>query len=448
MSDTRFWILDPSGENNILGFKKDQYPASSNQYPVTRIMARFIYKAKKGPAEIVEGVIEAPNQDAAIDKISEMGCVPIRVTQETQEVSKKAPDAGKVKVSRRLGLFKKIGSKELTVFLEQLSSLVRSKVPLLEAISILYEQTENLFLKEIISHIQNEIREGATLSQSLRSYPRVFPLLYINMIDSGEVGGVLEQTLMRIVELRSKDEEIKNKVLSALAYPVFIVFVGIITVFVLLTFVIPRMAVMFEDMGQVLPLSTRLLIYFSNKVKKYWLYAAAVLAGLGFMLRKRGISRAEKVIIDRFKLKMPLIGNFLKKTILARFARTLGTLLTNGIPLFQAIDITIPIVNNEIFRMELERVRQEIVEGGSLANSMKKSEWFPRFMSNIIAVGEKGGRLTEALSEVAGFYERDIDTATKTMASLIEPVIILVMGLAVGFIVMAMILPIFQMNVG
>jgi len=414
-------------------------------------MPKFTYKAKKGPKDVVEGVIEAQNREDAAEKLTQMGLFPIRVSKQAsvkEPSGKKASLESKPSGQKQLSLFKKVGAKELTVFLEQLSSLIRSKVPLLEAVSVLYEQTDNLYLKEISSYIQNEIKEGATLSESLRKYPNVFPVLYVNMIDSGEVGGVLEQALMRVVELRNKEEEVKSKVVSALAYPIFIVIVGIITVFVLLAFVIPRITVMFSEMGQSLPFVTRVLIAVSTAIKKYWLWAVAGIAALAFTFKRRGVTRKEKIVIDKIKLGLPLFGDFLKKTILARFARTLSTLLANGIPLFQAIDITVPVMNNEVFRMELEKVRQDIVEGGSLANSLKMSEWFPRFASNIIAVGEKGGRLKEALAEVAGFYERDIDATTKTMASLIEPAIILVMGLLVGFIVMAMILPIVQMNVG
>lgn len=410
-------------------------------------MPKFSYTAKKSPKEVIQGTIEAENQDVAVDKINQMGYVPIRVVAvEEESIQEKQKAAVSAKGPRGIGLFRKVRARELTIFMEQLTSLVKSKVPLLEAIKVVHEQTENVNLKNIISDIQSGIRDGRSLAHSLSKHPAVFPPLYVNMIESGEVAGVLEETLIRLVEFRNKEEEISSKISAALAYPIFILMVGVVTVFILLGFVIPKMSSLFNEIGQALPLPTRILLSLSQKIKAYWYWALAIFALLVLSLKKRRLTKKQKEYIDRLKVKLPLLGKFIKKSVLARFSRTLAVLLANGIPLFQAIKITIPTVDNEIFKSELNSINQDITEGASLGQSIKKSAWFPRFVSNMLAVGEKGGNLEGALLEVANFYEREVDKATKIMTSLFEPAIILAMGLVVGFVVFAMLLPIFQIN--
>ncbi|UCB57603.1 MAG: type II secretion system F family protein [Candidatus Omnitrophota bacterium] len=412
-------------------------------------MAKFYYEAKRGPKELITGTVEAESQEAVVEKLNQMGYVPIRIKPADKgsfkiKLTQKAPQ----KRGTVSGLFKKVRAREVTILTEQLASLVKSRVPLLEAMGVLVEQTENAQLKDVLSNIRKEIRDGRTLSQSLKKYPQIFPPLYINMIESGEAGGVLEQTLSRLSEFRNREEDLRAKVTSALAYPVFIILVGIATVFILLTFVIPRMASLFGDFGQALPLPTKLLLSVSSQIKRYWYLLLALIAIAIIMFKRSGVREKEKEALDRFKLKLPLLGEFLKKTALARFCRTFGLLLGSGIPVFQAVRITIPTLDNEVFKLELEAVRKNIVSGMSLEQSIKKSTWFPRFMANMLAVGEKGGNLEEALLEVASFYEREVDKMTKILTSLLEPAIILIMGLLVGFIVFAMLLPIFQINIG
>ena len=412
-------------------------------------MATFNYRAKKGPKEVVTGMIEAGSEAAAIDKLEQTGYVPINVTPVKAGDSKKItiPTPESSRQLKGLSPAGRVRSKDLTIFTEQLAGLVRSKLPLLEAIDILLEQTENRALKEIISHIQKDIKDGSALSEGLSKYPRIFSTLYVNMVRSGEAGGVLEETLARLTDFRNKEEELKAKVGSALAYPIFIIIVGVMTIFALLTFVIPRLSSLFSEMGQVLPLSTRILISISSQIKNYWYWGLTAIIAVVFILRRRGIRTNEKIMFDQLKLKLPLLRDFIKKSILARFSRTLGILLANGIPVFQALEISIPTVDNEIFKIELEKVRKDVIDGISLEQGMRRSELFPRFMTNMLAVGERGGNLQETLSEVADFYERQIDKTMKVITSLLEPLIILIVGLVVGFIVLAMLMPIFQMNI-
>ena len=412
-------------------------------------MTKFNYEAKKGPKEIVAGIIESDSQEAAVDKLNQMGYVPISVIPVGKNsLEKHSHVQNKGKEASQPVLSGKVRSKDLTIFIEQLASLIKSKVPILEAIAVLHEQIESIPLRQIILHVQSEIREGSTLSQSLSRYPKVFPILYINMIESGEAGGVLEETLMKLADFRNKEEETRAKVVSALAYPIFIIIIGIVTIFALFVFVIPRMTSLFGEMGQTMPLPTRILLAISSLVRNYWYWALAIIAAGVFIIKRGSRRKSEKIIFDRFKLKLPLIGEFIKKTQLTEIARSFALLLANGIPILQAIKITIPTLDSEVFKLELQTVHKNIIDGMSLEQSMKKSKWFPRFMTNMLAVGERGGNLEEALLDVARFYEREVDKTTKIITSLLEPAIILVTGIVVGFIVFAMLLPIFQLNFG
>ena len=412
-------------------------------------MAKFIFKAKKGPKQIEEGIIEAENEEAVQEKLAARGYIPVKIIlAEKEPLKKKATFSVKNIKLKEKKLSKAIRGIHVTLFTEQFFSLVKSKLPILEAVNILYEQTENISLKRIILNVYEDIKEGSTLAQALIKHPKAFPQIYVNMIKAGEAGGVLEETLERLVEFRNKEEEIKSKVISALAYPIFMIMVGVMTVVVLLTFVIPRLTALFVDMEQSLPLPTQMLISLSEYIRNYWFLGIFLGVLLVFVFKRRGISRKEKIIIDGFKLKIPLIGDFIKKNSLSRFSRTLSMLLGSGIPLFEGISEAIPTMDNEVFKLEFDKVKQSIIDGSSLEQSLKKTKSLPSFMINILVVGEKGGRLNESLIEIANFYERDVDRVTKIMTSLIEPAIILIMGVVVGFIVFAMVLPIFQMNMG
>ena len=413
-------------------------------------MPIFVYQAKKGPQEVIEGTVEAATKEAAVSKIEQMGHVPIRINLQEHSAeakTRKAVSGGSSPVNR-LGLFARISSRDLNVFTEQLATLVKSKVPLFEAINILSTQTENILFKKIITSISGDLKDGKTLSESLTNYPQVFPLLYVNLIRSGESGGVLDETLKRLAKFRSDQEEVKANISSALAYPIFIIIVGLATITILLTFGIPRLVSLFTDAHQTLPLATRILISVSNLFRNSWYWILLVIGIAVFVLKRRKTSQKEKIVFDRFKLKLPLIGNFIKKAMLAEFTRTFALLLSNGIPVLDALSITIPTINNEVFKVELKNVHSDIIVGTPLSQSMKKSSWFPDFLTNMIAVGEKGGNLEEVLLEVAIFYEREINKLKKIMTALLEPIIILVMGLIIGFIVMAMLLPIFEINMG
>jgi type II secretory pathway component PulF len=404
-------------------------------------MARFTYIAKKGPREVVKGDIDAENRDDAVNSLIQQGYVPIEVREGAGADKKVKTRPFSLKPSRR-----KVRSFDITFFTQQLASLVKSKVSVLESIGILSRQTENRYMKDILTSIYKELEDGKMFSDALNAYPKYFSPLYVNMIRAGEIGGVLEESLTRLSDFREEEEEMKATVTSALAYPIFIFVVGIITIIMLVTFAVPRLIVLFEESGQSLPFVTQVLVSTAKILRSYWYLLLIILAGVIILFKRKGIGEKEKIAMDRIKFRLPVFGELIKKEGLARFSRSFGVLLGTGIPVLQAIKILILTVDNEIFKIALRNVEKSIVDGESLAKGIEYSAYFPPFMINMIAVGEKGGHLEQVLLEIAHFYEREVRKITKIVTSLLEPAIILVMGLIVGFIVFAMLLPIFEIN--
>lgn len=401
-------------------------------------MQIYYYRAKKGAGEIIEGRIEAGSEREAIEKLSQKGYLPLTLREDTACVEKDAPV-----------LIKKAGrvrAREVTVFSRQLASLLKSGVAILAALSIIREQSENASFQEVLSFIHKGIKEGATFSSVLAQYPKVFPNLYVAMVRAGEDSGTLPEALFRIADYRAKQEEILSRLRMALAYPALMGVVGVATVVFMLTFVMPRMMGIFENMGQNLPLPTRALIFISNLLRQNWYWIALIGAAVYFSARKQLKSEKAKMSASIFILGLPLFGKLILKAELARFCSTMELLLKNGISILQAIKIAVPVLENEALKKQLLQSCSDLEQGGSFGKSLKGAKFFPLFLSNLISVGEESGRLNEALGEAAGAYERDTDEAIRIMSALIEPLMILVMGIIVGFIVVAMLLPIFEIS--
>jgi type II secretory pathway component PulF len=402
-------------------------------------MATYKYRAKKGPTDIIEGTIDAQSETEAVEKISQLGFTPIQIEKQVLGFEPQGPGLNK-------SLFR-VRVREITVFSRQLASLLKSGVPILNSLNIISEQSENPNFKLMLRDIHNAVKNGSTFSSTLSGYPNVFPPLYIAMIRIGEDTGKLSDVLLRIADYRQKEEEMFSRFRMALAYPMFMAFVGIATVVFMLTFVMPRLTGLFVNMGQELPLPTQILISVSNALRFSWFWIVLVLA-IAIMIIKRELkTKTGKITFGALQLRLPLFGKFVLKAELARFARTLELLIRNGIPILRAIDIAVPVLDNEIIKKQLRQSYKELEQGGSFGRSLKSSKIFPLFMSNLISVGEASGEIDDALGEVASAYERDTDEAIRVMSSLLEPVMILGMGLIVGFIVVAMLLPVFQINI-
>ncbi len=401
-------------------------------------MPRYIYKAKRGPAEIKEGRIEAENQNQAAAKLSSMGLFVLSIEEETAAFIKKSKG--------RFLFFKSIRLRDLSNFTRQLSNLLDSGMTILNGLNVLMEQSESSHLRHTIGLIRDDVRGGVTLSAALVKYPKVFSVLYVSMVAAGEISGSLENVLRRLSDFMEKDEESISKVRASMAYPALMAFVGFITIFVLLSFVAPRLTSIFIDLGQALPMPTKILIGISSFFARFWMLMIIVMAITITAFNRWLKTEDGKAAFDGIKLKVPLLGSFVQKVEIARFGRTLGTLIGNGVPIIQALGVASSTLGNTVIRHDMEEAKKDVVEGAPLSVSIRKSGHFPVMVTNMIAVGEESGTLEKSLFKIADAYDTEIDRATKAITSLLEPGLILFMGIVVGFIVIAMLLPIFQLN--
>lgn len=406
---------------------------------------KFKYRARKGPSELIEGEIESENKDAALDKIVKDGLVPVSIVGAApcgrpnglnglnRVGDRRSPTRGRIKPS------------DVNVFWRQLASLLKAKMTLLSSLDVCYHQTEKWKFKQIILDLYNEAKNGRQFSESMKKYPWIFPALYASVIKAGEVSGALDKAVDRIAQFGEREEEIRSRVQSALAYPIFMFCVGILTVIIILTFVIPKLSPMFMDMGGSLPLSTKILISSSGFLNKFWMI---LLPGFGLffvIMWKGGVEPFKR--FNRFKHKIPFIRQLVKKNCIGRFSRTFSLVLGSNLPIFQALNISIPTLGDAGAEKDLEQVCERIKSGSSLAGSLRDTKFFPVFVTNMIAVGEESGDLVMILDEIARIYEREVDKLIRIVSSLLEPALILSVGLVIGAIVMAIILPILEMNV-
>lgn len=387
----------------------------------------------------MEGGLEAETEQEALAKLSQMGYFPLSIQrEETSPQGQAAP--------RSFRLFTRIRRRDITLFTRQLADLLESGLPLMRTLDVLREQMENPRLQEVLADLASQIRDGRSLSDALAIYPRVFSPLYVSMVRSGEVGGMLGEVLARLADFAEKEEELHVKMRSALAYPILILLVGMGTIAVLLIFVVPKLVLLFQEVGQILPLPTRVLIGLSQWFVSYWWLVVSI-AGLGvFLVRRGGLSQGARLAIDRIKLRLPVCGSLIKKVEIARFARSLATLLSHGVPILQGMQVVVQATGNELLRGEFQQIGEQLKGGDSLSQGMRRGRIFPALVTHMVAVGEEAGSLDRSLFKIADTYEREADRAMKLMTSLVEPVMILIMGSLVGFIVIAMLLPIFEID--
>ncbi len=399
-------------------------------------MPKYVYNAKAlSPVRILRGEIEAETKQQAINALSQMGHFPISV---------ELLDIGSYR--KNFWHLRKVSNKEMVLFTRQLSILLESGVNILQSLNMVSKQSSNGYLKMVLEDVVSKVKDGKPLSDSLASHPSVFSSLYSSMIATGEAGGNLAKTLNQLADFSEKNEEFKDSVRAALTYPVFVLCVGILTITILLVFVIPRLVNMFSDMGQVLPLPTRILIMISDALRNSW-WIIIIFIFLGIFLGRRAYLKPNgKFLWDGFKLKIPFYGQITLKTEISRLMRTFSLLLSSGITLVPSMDISSSVLGNQVLKIEVQNLKEDISKGSNLSAVFKKSKFFPEFVTNIVAIGEETGALEKSLSRIAEEYEKDVDRSLKTLAQMLEPMIILGVGLVVGFIVLSMLLPIFQLN--
>ncbi len=388
---------------------------------------------------MVEGSMEASNGGAVSLKLQEMGLLPVRVGTGTQ----------KNLLNREFDWpwkNRKIKKKDLLVFTQELHTLVRSGFPLDRSLSVLGELAESQALCNVIKDVLKEVKGGKSFSEALGKYPEVFPKVYVNMVKAGEAGGMLEEVLGRLVMFMETSENLRSYIVGALIYPVLLAIVGIASVTILTLFVVPRFAAIFKDMGVPLPLPMEILKGLSDFLSSYWWLVIIFVALIVAYLRRFRSSAAGRLLWDRWLLKLPLAGMVLRKVEVARFARTMGTLLHGGVPLLQAMTIVRDIISNQSIGTMIEPIRNGIKKGEGIAQPMKQSGVFPPLAMHLIEVGEESGKLDSMLIQVADVYDNEVRNGIKNLIAFFEPALILVMGIIIGTIVVSMLLAIFSIN--
>lgn len=398
-------------------------------------MPKFFYRAYTKNKERKEGFIDAESKSEALAKLDKLSLYPTNISEfnmATRDIAK--------------GSTKKINSSDVAIFTRQISNLLDAGLTILASLVLISRQTLKTSLKLVAEKLIEDLKAGKAFSDCLVKYPYTFSSLYVSLIRSGEAGGFLPEVMKRLADFMENEEEIKMRIRAAMIYPILIAAVGLITIFLLLGFVIPKLVLVFEDFGQVLPLPTQILIDLSAFVSQFWWLIVLVIAVILFLTKRLLKTPEGRSSFQRFQLRIPVVGGMILKRQLERFSRILATLLGNGVTILPSLEIVRDIMENDLLRQEVNKIHMEVRDGSSLARAISRAKYFPISLANIVSVGEESGSLEKVLSKVAGSFERELDRNIKIFISLLEPLMILVMGSIVAFIVTAMLLPVFQIN--
>ncbi|MCM8765889.1 MAG: type II secretion system F family protein [Candidatus Omnitrophica bacterium] len=403
-------------------------------------MPKFYYRARDAQGNLVEGTKEAVSEDQLVKGLSGSGLFVLDIEEKREVSLPKVPLP-----ALPLNFLQKIKARDIIVFTRQLATMLHAGVAFIDALSVIGEQTENRRLKAVIKEVTQAVKEGALFSKAISKYPHIFNQLYLSMVEVGEASGALEEVLNRIVSIMERDEDTRAKIKSALTYPVIIVIIALGVVGFLTTFVFPKFIAIFQQTGINLPLPTRLLFLFSSLVKKLWfVWLGAIFIAL-YLLKRYRKTEIGRYTTDKFMLSLPLIGNLTRKIILARFTRTLATLYSSGVPILKSLEIVERGIPNLVLIKILQKIRDDVREGKSLAKPMSQHKEFPPMMVQMIAVGEETGSIADMLNEVSRSYETEVEYALKNLTTAIEPLLIVFMGVIVGFTALSLFLPMFDM---
>ncbi|HMA86167.1 MAG TPA: type II secretion system inner membrane protein GspF [Desulfosalsimonadaceae bacterium] len=406
-------------------------------------MPIYEYTALNIKGKTVSNIIDADSTAAARQKLRSANIYPISIKEVYDREVKKE---GRLSAFLTKPLSARVKPAELAMMTRQLATLLGAGFPLVSAIYTLIPQASSNAFKRILSQIKDAIEEGSSFAEALSLYPDTFSPIYINMVKSGESSGTLELVLQRLADISERQQALTNRIRSAMAYPILMFIIGVIVLFVLLTYIVPSITAIFTDMGQTLPAPTRFLIAASEFMKTgWWMVLLGMIAVFaGFKQIKK--TDAGKYRMDQIVLKLPGIGNLVRKLAVGRFARTLGTLLDNGVSLLTALNIVKNVVGNRLVADTIEYAANEVEKGNSLARALAASNIFPHISIQMVQVGEQSGEMETMLGKVADIYESEVENTILSLTTLLEPAIILVMGVIVGFIVLSICLPIFEMN--
>ena len=404
-------------------------------------MSVFEYVALDEKGHQRKGFIDAPGVAAARQKLREENVYPVEINQ--AENRKETALSGALKIN----IWQRVSANDVSIFTRQLSTLLGAGMPLVPSLSILMKQASNPLLKKSLAQIREQVNEGKSLTESMSNFPQIFPPFYLNMVRAGEASGTINLVLERLADFSENQQTLMNKIRSALAYPLIMLFMGSAVIFLLMTFVVPKITGIFSDMHQTLPVITIIMITISNFLKSFWwlilILLAAAIAAFKYMTTG---TEAGKRMWDNAKLKIPVWGQVNRKIAIARFSRTLATLLQSGVPLLAAMEIVRNVVNNILIGEAIRKAGKDVEEGKGLSGPLTQSGIFPPLVTEMIAVGEQSGSLENMLNRIATAYETEAQADIMVMTSLLEPAMIIVMALLVAFIVFSILLPIFEMN--
>jgi type IV pilus assembly protein PilC len=397
------------------------------------VPATYDYKVRDRAGNMVTGQLVGDSEGLVMAKLREMGMTPVEV--------KKAGVGLKMEINLRPGHVK---LKSLAIFARQFATMVNSGLPILRALAILSEQTESTELKKVLTQVRIDVEQGASLSGAMSKHPKAFSDLFLAMVKAGETGGVLDNVLLRLADLTEKEVELRRKIKSAMTYPIAVVVLVILLMSAMLLFVVPQFESIYAQLGGSLPLPTRILLGVSRGVRTYWWMVLLGTSALAFGFRRWKKTPGGRLMIDSVKLRVPIFGSLFHKTALTRFSSTLGMLLRSGVPILQALDIVSETVNNKVIARAVSDVQGSVREGESIARPLGKHAVFPPMVVQMLAVGEETGAVDTMLDKVSDFYNSEVEAAVDSLTSLIEPVLIAIIGSAVGASVIALYMPMFN----
>lgn len=407
-------------------------------------MPVYQYKGYRTDGGTTAGIVDAESPKVARLKLRKVGVFPTDMTEQGQTISRsggKAPAAGVLS-----GRSPVLTTTDVALMTRQLATLLVAGLPLVEALGVLVDQADKKAIKSLLADVREQIRGGKSLSVVLEQYPKEFSQIYVHMVRAGEASGALDQILFRLAEFLEKQLSLKHKVTNAVLYPALMLVVGIGLLFFLMTFVVPKITAVFTNLKQALPWPTVVLMSISRFCADYWMIVLGALALAGWALQRALKTDAGSTMADRLLLKVPLIGEVARMVSISRLASTLATMLGSGVQLLDALDVSKRVMNNRVLEQTVEDARKNIKEGETIADPLKRSGEFPALATHMIAVGERSGEIEEMLRRIGQIYDAEVDRVIARFTSLLEPMMILVMGVLVFFIVVAILLPIFEMG--
>lgn len=402
-------------------------------------MAVFVWEGKTAQGKILKGEMEAANQASVLARLRSQ-----RIQPNPARVREKGK--GLEKELTIPGFAPKIQAHDIMLFTRQFATMIDAGLPIVQGLDILSQQSENKSFRNIIREIKQDIESGSTLADALKKHPKVFDDLYVNMVSAGEIGGVLNTILNRIALFIEKANKLKKKVKGAMIYPCTIVGVALIVVSILLLYVIPVFAELYGGMGKALPAPTQITINISNWFRSYFFYMVAVMVGIVVALKAYYKTEGGHFAIDNFMLKLPVLGDLLRKVAVARFSQNMSILLSSGVPILEGLAITAKTAGNKVIEKAIMTARTSISQGKTVAEPLIESKIFPPMVCQMVAIGESTGALDSMLKRVADFYEEEVDNSVANLTALMEPVIMVVLGIILGGLVISMYLPIFQLG--